>query len=299
MGRSTSLAGAIIAGFVALILLFGAAFTVGQTEQALVFQFGEPKRLVVAPGLHFKLPLVQNVVRIEKRVLSVEVPATEILAADQKRLVVDAYLRYRITDPLLFYQSVRTEANADARLSTIMDSNLRQVLGRVPLLSIVSDKRVSLMDAATTLTAEQAKGFGIVIVDVRLKRTDLPEQTSASIYARMRADRDREAKTSRAQGAEQGLTIRADADRQRTVILADARRQSEITRGEGDAEAIRVFAAAFGRDTEFFTFYRTMQAYREALIPAETTVVLTPEAEFLKFFRGDLTDVLKAAPAGR
>ncbi len=297
MDRTVSLIGLAVVAVVALVLLFGAAFTVNQTEQALVFQLGEPKRLVNQPGLHFKLPLVQNVVRMDKRTLSVEGAAVEVIASDQKRLVVDAYLRYRITDPLQFYQSVRTQASADARLSTIMDSNLRQVLGRAPLLSIVSEQRVSLMDAAKSLTAEQAKSFGIEIIDVRIKRTDLPDATSQSIYNRMRADRDREAKQYRAQGAEQGLTIRSDADRQRTVILADARRKSETTRGEGDAEAIRVFADAYGRDSAFFTFYRTMQAYREALLPNETTVVLTPESDFLKFFRGDLSDILKATPA--
>lgn len=271
------------AAFVALSSLF----IVQQTQQALVLQLGEPIRTIDKPGLNFKLPFIQNVVYLDKRLLQVEGAAAEVIAADQKRLVVDAYLRYRIVDPLRFYQSVRTQLIADARLQSMLESNLRQSLGRVPLLAIVSEQRTALMAEVRRLTSEQAKDFGIEVVDVRIRRTDLPEANTQSIYARMRAEREREAREYRAQGAEEALRIRSGADRDRTVLIADAQRQSEILRGEGDAFAARIYAEAFGQDTEFFTFYRSMQAYREAL-PANSTMVLSPDSEFFRYFRSML-----------
>ncbi len=284
------------------VLAASSFFSVHQAQQALVLQFGEPKRVITTPGLQVKVPFIQDVIYFDKKILPVDGAAAEVIASDQKRLVVDAFLRYRIVDPLLFYQSVRTQQTAEARLQTLLESNLRQSLGRVPLLSIVSEQRNTLMAEATRLMSEQAKGFGIDVVDVRIKRTDLPADTSQSIYARMRAERDREAREYRAQGAEQALGIRSSADRERTILLAEANRSAEILRGEGDGAAVKVFADAFGQDVEFFTFYRSMQAYREALQPNGTTMVLAPDAEFFRFFRSMLGEMpaqgaIPAAPA--
>ena len=275
----------IIAVLALGVLGFSAIFTVHQTQQALVLQFGDPRRVVTESGLHFKIPLIQNVEYLSRRVLHVDGAAAEIIASDQKRLVIDAFLRYRIVDPLLFYQSVRSQLNADARLQTILESALREVLGAAPLNSIVSERRIELMNMARDVTALQAQNFGIEVVDVRIKRTDLPEENSQAIYLRMRAEREREARELRALGAEQALRVRSRADRDRTVLIADAQKESEIKRGEGDARAVRIYAEAYSVDTDFYTFYRTMQAYREALLPDDTTMVLSPDSEFFQFFR--------------
>lgn len=299
MNRS-ALATLIVVILVAGVFGFNALFTVHQTQQALVLQFGEPRDVIIEPGLHIKIPLIQNVVYLDKRLLHLDSPSFEAIASDQKRLVVDAYLRYRIVDPLLFYQSVRTHAGADARLQNVLESSLREAMGTAPLIDIVSSQRESLMARAAEATANQAANFGIEIVDVRIKRTDLPEENSQAIYAEMRAEREQEAREFRAQGAEEALITRSRADRNRTVILANARRESEILRGEGDALAVKIFADAFGTDVEFFQFYRTMQAYREALQADDTTMVLTPDSEFFKFFRGvlgaDLPGLAPLAP---
>ena len=294
MNRSI-LASLIAVIIVGAVLGFSALFTVHQTQQALVLQFGEPRRVVGEPGLHVKFPLIQNVVYIDKRLLHLDSPSFEAIASDQKRLVVDAYLRYWIVDPLLFYQSVRTQASAAARLQTVLESALREAIGTAMLIDIVSSERDALMVRAAEATSAQAENFGIQIADVRIKRTDLPEDNSQAIFAEMRAARELEARQFRAQGAEEALITRSRADRDRTVILAEARRESEIVRGEGDGQAVKIFADAFGKDIEFFQFYRTMQAYRGALQAVDTTMVLTPDSEFFKFFRGaDLAGV--AAP---
>lgn len=285
MNRSI-LASLIAVIIVGAVLGFSALFTVHQTQQALVLQFGEPRRVVGEPGLHVKFPLIQNVVYIDKRLLHLDSPSFEAIASDQKRLVVDAYLRYWIVDPLLFYQSVRTQASAAARLQTVLESALREAIGTAMLIDIVSSERDALMVRAAEATSAQAENFGIQIADVRIKRTDLPEDNSQAIFAEMRAARELEARQFRAQGAEEALITRSRADRDRTVILAEARRESEIVRGEGDGQAVKIFADAFGKDIEFFQFYRTMQAYRGALQAVDTTMVLTPDSEFFKFFRG-------------
>jgi membrane protease subunit HflC len=286
----------IIAVLALGVLGFGTFFTVHQTQQALVLQFGEPKRVVQTPGLHFKIPLIQNVEYLDRRVLHVAGGAKEIIASDQKRLVVDAFLRYRITDPLLFFQSVRMQSNADARLQTIVESALREVLGAVPLNAIVSERRVELMHLARDVTALQAQNFGIEVIDVRIKRTDLPEENSQAIYARMRAEREREAREARALGAEEALRIRARADRDRTVLVAQAQKTADITRGEGDARAVRIYAEAYSIDPGFYNFYRTMQAYRESLQADDTTMVLSPDSEFFQFF-GAVGTSSKLTPA--
>lgn len=288
------------AAIIAILLLgfvgFSSVFTVNQTQQALVLQFGDPKRVVVAPGLHFKIPVVQNVIYLDKRILHLDAPPAEVIASDQKRLVADAYLRYKIVDPLLFFQSVRTEAEALLRLQSLLESALRETLGTEPLNDIVSDKRLELMETVKSVTSGQAAGLGIEVVDVRIKRADLPAENSNAVFQRMRTGREQEARQIRAVGNEAALRIRAEADRQVTVILAEAQRDSEILRGRGDADAIKLFADAFGKDVEFFSFYRSMQAYRTALGADDTTMVLSPDSDFFRFFR-TMTGVDPATPA--
>ena len=269
---------------VALVLVLSALFTVHQTQQALVLQFGDPKRVVQEPGLHVKLPFVQNAVYIDRRVLDFDAESQEVILGDQKRLVVDTFARYRIVDPLRFYQSVGDEALLRGRIDTILDASLRKVLGEVPLFTVLSADRIALMNRIRESANTEAQQFGIDIVDVRIKRADLPAENSQAIYRRMQTEREREAKELRAQGAELAQRIRARADRERRVIIAEAEKEGEIIRGEGDADAVAIFAAAVGRDVEFFTFYRSMQAYREALADDNTSFVLSPDSEFFRFF---------------
>lgn len=269
------------------ILAFSTVFTVHQTEQALVLQFGDPKRVLTEPGLKFKVPFVENVVSFDRRILAFDAPVEEIIASDQKRLVVDAFARFRIVDPLLFYQTVGNEAVARSRLGAILNSSLRRVFGEVPLANVMTGERAELMVEISALVNQQALAFGMNVIDVRVKRADLPEANSQAIYERMRTEREREAREFRAQGAEIAQRIRSRADREKTVLLADADKQSQILRGEGDGERNRIFAEAFSQDPEFFAFYRSMQAYREALADDQTTMVLSPDSEFFRFF-GDL-----------
>ncbi|MBM3517166.1 MAG: protease modulator HflC [Alphaproteobacteria bacterium] len=265
---------------------FSSTFTVHQTEQALVLQFGDPKRVVTEPGLNLKLPFVQNVVSFDNRILGLDAPAEEIIASDQKRLVVDAFMRYRIVDPLGFYKAVGSDEVARARLTGVLISNLRRVLGSVPLANLLSGERGTLMLRIRDLVNGEAKQFGMAAVDVRIKRADLPEANNQAIYGRMNTERDREAREFRAQGAEISQRIKSRADREKTVLLAEARKRAQILRGEGDATRNHIFAEAYNRDPEFFAFYRSMQAYTEALGGKDTTIVLSPEGEFFRFFRG-------------
>ncbi len=298
MGKTAFGTSSVIAILVLGFVGFSSVFTVNQTQQALVIQFGDPKRVVVEPGLHFKLPIVQNVIYLDKRILHLDALPAEVIASDQKRLVVDAYLRYRIVDPLLFFQSVRTEAEAQLRLQSLLESALRETLGNEPLNDIVSDKRLELMEMVKEVTTGQASGLGIQVVDVRIKRADLPAENSNAVFQRMRTGREQEARQIRSVGNEAALRIRAEADRQVTVILAEAQRDSEIARGRGDATAINLFAGAFGKDLEFFSFYRSMQAYRTALGADDTTMVLSPDSDFFRFFRTmSGVDPIGAAPA--
>ena len=283
--RSTSGITAVIVILVLGVIGFLSVFTVEQTESALVLQLGEPKREITVPGLHFKIPIIQNVIKIDNRILHLDAEPAEVIASDQKRLVADAYLRYKITDPLLFFQAVTAEAAANIRLQSLLESALRETLGTQPLNAIISGQRLALMETVTQITSGQAEGLGITVIDVRIKRADLPEDNSAAVYQRMRTGREQEARQIRAEGAEAALRTRAQADREVTVILANARRDSEILRGLGDAEAIKLFADAFGQDIEFFSFYRSMQAYRTALGADDTTMVLSPDSDFFQFFR--------------
>jgi membrane protease subunit HflC len=271
-------------GAVVLVLVLSALFTVHQTQQALILQFGDPKRVVTEPGLHVKLPFVQNAVYIDRRVLDFDADAAEVILGDQKRLVVDFFTRYRIVDPLRFYQTVGDEALLRGRIDTILDASMRRVLGEVPLFTVLSADRVALMSRIRNQANQEAQQFGIDIVDVRIKRADLPAENAQAIYRRMQTEREREAKELRAQGAELAQRIRARADRERRVIIAEAQKEGEIIRGQGDADAVRIFAEAVGRDVDFFTFYRSMQAYRDALADANTSFVLSPDSEFFRFF---------------
>ncbi|MFZ1431344.1 MAG: protease modulator HflC [Geminicoccaceae bacterium] len=271
---------------VGLFMLLNAVFTVHQTQQALVLQFGNPVDIVQDPGLHLKVPFIQQVEYFDKRVLDFDAPSVELVLGDQKRLVVDAFARYRITDALRFRQSVGNEQAFRGRLEPIVFSSLRSVLGEAPLFTLLSNDRTQIMNRIKSEANKSLAGFGVALVDVRIKRADLPPENSQAIFQRMQTERQREAKELRAQGAEVGQRIRARADRERRVLIAEAERESQILRGQGDAEAIRIFADAFGQDPEFFDFYRSLQAYRESMGDGSTTFVLSPDSEFFRFFNG-------------
>ncbi len=273
-------------GFVVLLVLSAGMFTVRETEQAIVMQFGDPRRVVREAGLHWKFPVLQQVKYLERRILNLDIPAQEVITSDQKRLEVDAFARFRILDPLLTYQTVGTEQRAALQLMNIVQSTVRQVLGAEAMRTIVSGEREALMAQIRDLVNTEAKGMGIEIVDMRLRRVDLPDANSKAIYERMRTEREREAEEARAEGREQAARIRAQADRERTVLLAEAQRDAQRLRGEGDARAIKIFADAFGKDPDFFEFYRSMEAYRNALDKDNTTLILSPDSEFFDYFAG-------------
>ena len=281
-----NLAGGIIAALliVALIVAYSTLFTVYQTRQALVVRLGQPVRVVTEPGLNVKVPLIDSVIHIDKRILDLENPAQEVIASDQKRLVVDAFARYRITEPLKFYQTVGTVEGANSRLSTLLNSALRRVLGEATLTQVVRDQREQLMARVREQLETEAQAFGISIVDVRIRRADLPEQNSQAVYQRMITERQREAQEFRSQGTQRAQEIRAKADRDVTVLMAEAQSKGEQIRGEGDGERNRIFAEAYGRDPEFFSFYRSMQAYEAGMRHGDTRMVLSPDSEFFRYF---------------
>ena len=266
------------------VVLFQSLFIVKEINQAIVLQFGDPKKIITEAGLNFKLPFIQNVVFLDKRVLNLDNPPEEVIASDQKRLIIDAITRFQIIDPLKFYISVGNERVARSRLSTIINSRIRGVLGTQDLATLLSTERTKQMTIIRNDVNEEAKGFGIKIIDVRIKRADLPPANSDAIYKRMQTERQREAKEFRAQGAEIAAKITSTADKDVTVLLANAKKQSEIMKGEGDGQRNKIFADAFGKDPQFFAFYRAMQAYETALIGGETSLVLSPDSEFFKFF---------------
>jgi membrane protease subunit HflC len=270
-----------------VIIAYGSLFTVYQTQQALVVRLGDPVRVVTEPGLHVKLPLVDSVIPIDKRILDLEAPPQELIASDQKRLVVDAFARYRIQDPLKFYQTVGSQEAANSRLSTLLVSALRRVLGEASFIQVVRDERPQLIARMREQVDKEAAAFGITVIDVRIRRADLPEQNSQAVYQRMQTERQREAAEFRAQGSQRSQEIRSRADRDVTVLIADATSKAEQTRGEGDAERNRIFADAFGRDPDFFGFYRSMQAYEAAFRPNDKTssrMVLKPDSDFFRYF---------------
>ena len=270
----------VVLGFVT----YNALFVVQEINQAIVLQFGDPKKIITKPGLNYKIPFIQNVVFLDRRVLNLDNPPEEVIAADQKRLIVDAFARFKIVDPLKFYISVGNERVARSRLATIINSRIRSVLGTQELATLLSTDRAVHMGTIQNDVNTEAENFGITIVDVRIKRADLPQANSEAIFKRMQTEREREAKEFRAQGAEMAAKITSTADKEVTVILANANKQSEIMRGEGDGKRNKIFADAFGRDPQFFSFYRAMQSYEKALIGGDTSMILSPDSDFFKFF---------------
>jgi len=265
-------------------IAFFSIFIVKEVNQAIVFQFGDPKQIILKPGLNFKIPFIQNVVYLDKRILNLDTPPEEVIASDQKRLIVDAFARFKITDPLKFYISVGNERVARSRLATIINSRLRNVLGQQELQILLSKDRTKQMALIQEGVNNEAENFGIKIVDVRIKRADLPQANSEAIYRRMQTEREREAKEFRAKGAEMAVTITSTADKEVSIILANANKDSQIMKGEGDGLRNAIFAEAFGRDPNFFSFYRSMQAYENALMGGDTSLILSPDSEFFKFF---------------
>lgn len=280
---------------IAAAAVYASAYVVHQNEQALVLEFGKPKRVVKQPGLHWKLPLVETVEIFDRRILDLDTATQEVTAADQKRLIVNTFARYRIIDPLKFYQTLRFEGAVRSRLGPIVESAMRRALGAASFQDVVRDRRDQLMKQIRDNVNEESSDFGLEIADVRIKRADLPEQNQKSIFDRMRAERQREAAEFRAQGVGEANRIRATADREVTVIKAEATRKGEELRGEGEAERNRIFAEAFTRDQDFFAFYRSMQAYEKGLRAGDTRLVISPDSDFFRYF----ADPTGAAPQGQ
>ena len=276
---------ALVAAGIAAVVLYSSAFVVPQTSQALVFRFGKISRPpITEPGLYWKIPFIETVAEIDKRILDLELPSQEVIASDQKRLVVDAFTRYRVTDPLRFYQSVGNVAGGNIRLTSIVNSTVRTVLAEAAFSAVVRTDRAGLMHRIRDDVNRQAGGLGIEVVDVRLRRADLPEQNSQAVFQRMQTERQREAADIRAQGSQLSQTIRARADREVTVLRAEATRKADELRGNGEAERNRVLAEAFGADPNFFSFWRSMQAYESSMKAGDTRMVLSPDGEFFRYF---------------
>jgi membrane protease subunit HflC len=283
--RLNVLGGVVVVLIVAaLIVAYSSLFTIYQTQQALVLRLGEPRPPITEPGLHVKAPFIDTVIYIDKRILDLEAPAQEVIASDQKRLVVDAFARYRIYDPLRFYQTLGSKAAADSQLKILMNSALRRVLGEATFIHVVRDQRAELMNRIQKSVDQEAQAYGIQVVDVRIRRADLPEQNSQAVYRRMQTERQREAAEFRAQGNQRGQEIRSRADREVTVLVAEANSKAETIRGEGDATRNEIFAKAFSQDPDFFAFYRSMQAYEAGLKPRDTRLLLKPDTSFFRYF---------------
>ena len=279
--RTISILVIIIAVF---FVLNASYFYVDQRLQAIVLQFGEPIRVIKEPGIQFKIPLVQNVEYFDKRLLLFDNPVEEIISADKKRLIVDSFARYTIEDPLRYFQTIRFESTLTNRLGSIINDSLRQVLGRVPLNSVISEKRSVLLEEVAVLVSAAAKDFGLQIEDVRIRRADLPTANSDAIFRRMQTERQQEASQYRAEGEEQSRILKAQAEKEKTILLADAERTSDILRGEGDGEKNKILGEAFSKDPEFFSFYRSMQAYINAISAEDTTMILSPDSTFFEYF---------------
>jgi len=296
MRSSIGLLAAVVVAAV-LVVVYSSLFTVYQTQQALVLRFGEPIRVIEQPGLNAKIPLVDSVILLDKRILDLENPSQEVIASDQKRLVVDAFARYSIVNPLKFYQSVGTIEGANSRLATILNSALRRVLGESTFIQVVRDERENLMARIRDQVNREAGNFGITVLDVRIRRADLPEANSQAVFQRMQTERQREASEIRAQGAEQAQTIRARADRDSTIIVAEATATGDKLRGEGEAERNGIFAQAYGKDPAFFDFYRSMQAYEASMKGTDTRMLLSPDSNFFRFFNDPISRGPAASPA--
>jgi membrane protease subunit HflC len=293
MNRALILA---VVAAIGVVVASSTLFTVHQTQQVLITQFGQPIRVIREPGLQVKVPFIQSVIAFDRRLLDFDAPGEEVILGDQRRLIVDSFTRYRITDPLLYFQTVgATEAGIRARLNSIVQSSLRRVLGNEPLLSVLSTDRTRIMGTIRAQVNEEARRFGIEVTDVRIRRADLPDENTQAILNRMQSERERVAREARAEGAEVAAQVRARADRERTVLIAEAQASADILRGQGENDAIRIFADAFQRDPQFFHFWRSMQAYREAFGEGggETRLLLSPDSEFFRFFRESMP-----SPAG-
>ena len=283
MERKISLTTFVIA-FIAIFIFLNSLYIVDQQKQALVFQFGEVVKVNKEPGLHFKIPVIQKVEFFDNRILNAYVDEKEVIAKDRKRLLVNAYAKYKITDPLKFYQTLRDDHLVKSRLNPIFESSLREALGKVPLVALLTDERVGIMRQIKELVNVQVSNFGIDIVDVRILRADLPKENSAAIYRRMQTDREKEAKESRAEGAEEAQRVKSHAEKDRKVIIAEAQKQGDIIRGEGEAISAKIYADSYGKDNEFFAFYRSLQSYRLIFDKENTKLILSPNSELLKYF---------------
>ena len=267
-----------------LVVVSSGLFVVDQRQQALVVQFGQIVKAINTPGLNIKIPFIQNTIFFDKRILDLSIEEQEVIAADQKRLIIDAYAKYKIIDPVKFYTTVNNLLNAENKLNAILDSSLRRIVGEIPLITLLGESRSEVMSRIKGAVSKETVIFGLEIVDVRIVRGDLPKENSEAIFRRMQTEREKEAREIRAEGAEAADRIRAEADKQRTIILAEAKKEANIIRGNGDGKASKIFANAFNKDPEFFNFYRSMQAYNKSLTKEKTTMILTPEGEFFKFF---------------
>ena len=271
---------------IAIIILFNALFVVRQSQQTLILQFGDPIRIIQKPGLNIKIPLIQNAIYYDIRILEFDAEVEEVILSDQKRLLVDAFIRYKIVDPLKFYQAVGNENGFKARVTGLLSGSLRRVMGGDPLEVVLSQDRTSLMEKIQEGINLEAVNFGVSIVDVRIKRADLPKANSEAIFGRMRAEREKEARQFRAEGAEESQKIKARAEKNKVIIVAEAKKKSQIIKGLGDEEAVRIYANAFNKDKEFFAFYRSMEAYKQAFLEGEDdpTLILSPDSDFFKYF---------------
>jgi membrane protease subunit HflC len=274
----------LIISTIAILLFLSTMFTVDQRQQVLILQFGEPIRIINKPGIKFKVPLLQNAVFFDKRIIDLGISEQEVIASDQKRLIINAFAKYKITDPLKFYTTVGTTQGFANKISGILDSSLRQVIGEVTLSELLTENRSNIMAKIKDVVSTASEIFGVEIVDVRIMRADLPKENSDAIYARMQTEREKEAREIRANGAEEADKIRAAADKERTIILAEAKKKADITRGNGEAESNKIYANSYGRDPEFADFYRSMSAYKEALNSEKTKMVISPDGEFFKYF---------------
>lgn len=278
--------GVIVAALV--IVFLSSAYIVYQPEQAIVLQFGEPVRVVKEAGLKFKVPFVQNVVFYDSRLLNLDPPAQEVVLNDKKRLDVDSFTRYKIIDPLKFYKTVRTENQVRGKLAEIVNSSLRKVLGKVTLTELLSEKRTKIMSDISATVKKDAEAIGVSVADVRIRRADLPIEVMQAINDRMKTERQRDAKEFRAKGQQQAQNIRATADKEATIIVAEAEKNAQITRGEGDKQAVELWNKTVGQDVAFYDFYRSLDAYRKSLSDDDTSLVLSPDSEFFKFFNNSM-----------
>ena len=273
---------------IAAFVLANTLYVVNQAEQAIVLQFGEPVRLVKDPGLKMKVPFIQNVVFYDTRLLDLDPPAQEVVLNDKKRLDVDSFTRYRIVDPLKFYQTVRYEFQAESKLKEIVNSSVRKILGRITLQELLSKQRTQIMKDISDAVKKDAQQIGVSVADVRIRRADLPIEVLQAINARMKTERERDAKEFRAEGQQQAQQIRATADKESTIIKAEANKKAQIIRGEGDQQAIDIWNNAVGQDVEFYGFYRSLEAYRNALGQGDASMILSPESEFFEYFSAPL-----------